>query len=495
MIPDRRGLCLLPVRDGDNTAVCHTKTLLASGKILEKRDSGNVRFHRFPGKDLIMIPRIIIAGTHSGCGKTSIASGIMAALTARGYRVQPFKVGPDFIDPTHHTAICGRTSRNLDAYMMGEEGVLSTFHAAARDADIAVIEGVMGMFDGLDGTDTGSTANIAKILGAPVLLVADVKGMSRSAHALASGYAGFDTAVRFAGVIFNRIGSPRHRSLIAETRSVPVFGWVPVQTKGIVGSRHLGLRMAHETASIAHFGSVIEEHCDLDGILAAAGDAPPLPVPKPMGGGEPGEKVRIGVASDEAFCFYYQDNLDLLARKGADLVFFSPIRDRLPDVDGVYLGGGYPELHADVLSRAPCRTDLARAIGKGMTVYAECGGLAYLTAGILTENADYPMVGVLPARAVMQERFAALGYVDAVCTGGTPLLPEGLCFRGHEFHYSRLECDDDARFAFRLQRGQGISAGRDGMCEHRVLAGYTHAYFTPEFASSLNAAARASFRE
>ncbi|KQC03862.1 MAG: cobyrinic acid a,c-diamide synthase [Methanoculleus sp. SDB] len=442
-----------------------------------------------------MIPRIVIAGTHSGCGKTSIASGIMVALIARGYRVQPFKVGPDFIDPTHHTAICGRPSRNLDAYMMGEEGVLSTFHAACRNADIAVIEGVMGMFDGLDGTDTGSTAHIAKILDAPVLLVADVNGMSRSAHALTSGYAGFDTAVRFAGVIFNRIGSPRHRSLIAEERPVPVFGWVPVQTKGIVESRHLGLRMAHETTSIAHFGSVIEEHCDLDGILAVAGDAPPLPELKPQGGGEPAGKVRIGVALDEAFCFYYRDNLDLLAREGADLVFFSPIRDKLPDVDGIYLGGGYPELHAAALSRAPCREDLARAAGEGMPLYAECGGLAYLSTGILTDAGEYPMVGVLPARAVMQERFAALGYVDAMCTGGTPLVPAGLCFRGHEFHYSRLECDDDARFAFRLQRGQGIRAGRDGMYEHSVLAGYTHAYFTPEFASSLIAAAGAFIRE
>ncbi|NYT05184.1 MAG: cobyrinate a,c-diamide synthase [Methanomicrobiales archaeon] len=435
-----------------------------------------------------MIPRIVVAGTHSGCGKTSIAGGIMAALTARGLRVQPFKVGPDFIDPSHHTAICGRRSRNLDAYMMGEDGVRATFAGASEGADIAVIEGVMGMYDGLDGSDTGSTAHIARILDAPVMLVCDVKGMSRSTHALVSGFSRFDPHIRFAGAICNRVGSPRHRAMIEEGQSLPFLGWVPVTVEGTVPSRHLGLRMAHETGAVAHFGRLVEEHCDLDAILAASRDVAPFRAPAAVPLRHTTPAVRLGIAYDEAFCFYYQDNFDRLRRAGAELCFFSPLSDRLPDVDGVYLGGGYPELHAAALSTAPCRSDLKRAVDGGLPVYAECGGLAYLTAGISTGEGDYPMVGCLPARTVMQHRFAALGYVDAVCTGGTSLMPQGMHLRGHEFHYSRCECDPEARFALRLSRGTGIGGGKDGLYAGNVLAGYTHAYFTDTQARSFVAA-------
>ncbi|MDD3622085.1 MAG: cobyrinate a,c-diamide synthase, partial [Methanofollis sp.] len=220
-----------------------------------------------------MIPAIVIAGTHSGCGKTTLASGIMAALQARGLEVQPFKVGPDFIDPSHHTAICGRPSRNLDPFMMGEDGVARTFLAASVGADIAVIEGVMGMYDGLEGGDLGSTAHVARILGAPVVLVADVGGMSRSAHALVRGYTTYDPAVRFAGVIFNRVGSPRHREMIEEELTVSALGWVPTKKEKAVSSRHLGLAMAGE-ASMAAFGEVCEAHCDLDALVASATSAP-----------------------------------------------------------------------------------------------------------------------------------------------------------------------------------------------------------------------------
>jgi cobyrinic acid a,c-diamide synthase len=440
-----------------------------------------------------MIPRIVIAGTHSGCGKTSISSGIMSALVARGLAVQPFKVGPDFIDPTHHTAICGRPSRNLDPFMMGEDGVRATFARASLGADIAVIEGVMGMFDGLDGGDAGSTAHVARLLGAPVVLVVDVKGASRSANAMVQGYRTYDPSLRFAGTIFNRVGSPRHRAMIEEEAKTPVFGWIPWQKEREVASRHLGLKMAHETDGMAHFGGLVDETCDLDGLLGAARAAAAFPAPAerpaPCGTG----RIRIGIAHDAAFCFYYRDNLDLLRECGAELVFFSPLSDPLPEVDAVYLGGGYPENHAALLEGSPCREQIRSAAGDGLPVYAECGGLVYLTGSVSTDR-EYRMAGVLPARAFQKDRFQALGYVQATCTGATPLLPRGLSYRGHEFHYSHVECDRDARFTIHLERGKGIEDGKDGLFEENVLAGYTHAYFTPAFARSFVDIARAAGR-
>ena len=222
------------------------------------------------------IPRIVIAGTHSGCGKTTVASGIMAALTARGLAVQPFKVGPDFIDPSHHTQICGRASCNLDPFMMGEAGCLATFDRATQGADIAVIEGVMGIYDGLDGSDLASTAHVAKILKAPVILVVDTKGMSRSVHALIDGYRMFDPALSFAGVIFNRIGSPRHRQMMEGFSKLPSLGWIPRRDDLVVASRHLGLAMAHESCAFAESGKIMEEYCSIDAIIQAASGAEPL---------------------------------------------------------------------------------------------------------------------------------------------------------------------------------------------------------------------------
>jgi cobyrinic acid a,c-diamide synthase len=440
-----------------------------------------------------MIPRIIIAGTHSGCGKTSIASGIMAALTARGLAVQPFKVGPDFIDPSHHTAICGRPSRNLDPFMMGEDGVAATFARACAGADIAVIEGVMGMYDGIEGSDFGSTAHVARILSTPLVLVADVRGASRSANALVKGYREFDSRVPFAGVIYNQVGSPRHREMIEEASVDCAFGWVPWQRDRAVESRHLGLQMAHETDRMGAFGAVVEEFCDLDALVALARTAPPISVPAdaPDAAGE--DRVRIGVAWDEAFCFYYQDNLDLLRRRGADLVFFSPMADPLPEAEALYFGGGYPELHAGRLEKAKCRIAVRQALEDGLPAYGECGGLVYLSESVVA-GGEWSMVGVLPASAEKMERFQALGYVDAASAGDNPLFSPGTGIRGHEFHYTRVECAPDARFALRLSRGTGIGGGRDGLFEHNVLAGYTHAYFTPGIADSLLSAARRTLR-
>ncbi|CAJ36195.1 cobyrinate a,c-diamide synthase [Methanocella arvoryzae] len=446
-------------------------------------------------RHFMTIPRIIVAGTHSGCGKTTVASGLMAALVARGYTVQPFKVGPDFIDPSHHTAICGRASRNLDAFMMGEQGILDTFNAASEGgaacegADIAVIEGVMGMYDGLEGTDTASTAHVSKILKAPVLLVVDTGGMSRSAGALVKGFREFDPAVDLAGVILNRVGGESHRRMIEPSLQVRPVGWIPFEKTVNVKSRHLGLNMAHEADTLKKAGEIVEKYCDVDAILQIAGQPRKTAAADGAGITAARKDVKIGIAMDEAFCFYYRDNFDRLTEAGADLVFFSPARDRLPDVDAVYLGGGYPELHAGKLEASRCRDDLKKAAEDGMPVYAECGGLMYLTESISTAEKEHRMAGILPAKAVMTTRLQALGYVEAKAIAG-PLFARGMEYRGHEFHYSRVEHNGDARFAITMARGKGIADGLDGMYEHNAVGTYTHAYFTPEMARALVDSAR-----
>jgi cobyrinic acid a,c-diamide synthase len=426
------------------------------------------------------IPRIIIAGTHSGCGKTTVASGIMGALVKSGYVVQPFKVGPDFIDPTHHTRICGRVSRNIDPFMMGDKGCISTFINASEDADIAIIEGVMGMYDGIDGTDLSSTAHVARILQAPVILVVDAKGMSRSIHALIKGFVDYDPTITIAGVIVNRTGSPRHRNMMESSLAVPSFGWIPRSDEIAMKSRHLGLVMAHESDSHSGMGSLIAEHCDLDAIVSAARNAPFLPTRYEFPEQTP-VRTRIGIANDNAFCFYYQDNLDRLMGNGAELVFFSPLQDRLPPVDALYLGGGYPELFLPQLESAACTQEIRKAADGGLPVFGECGGLMYLTREITGES-TYRMTGILPAVAEMTGRIQALGYVKGTVVGTESFLTPGQVMTGHEFHYSRLIPDNDARFILNLSRGKGIAEGQDGLAASNALGLYTHSYFNPAFA-------------
>ena len=436
----------------------------------------------------LRIPRIIIAGTHSGCGKTTIARGLMQAFTSQGLVVQPFKVGPDFIDPTHHTAICGRDSRNLDPFMMGEEGVRETFVRASRGADIAIIEGVMGMFDGLDGTLEASTAHVASLLDTPVILVVDVKGMSRSANAIVSGFAGSPGGERIAGVIFNRLGSDRHRTLIERSADRTILGWMKRRPGLEVKSRHLGLVMASEVNNDSAAGDAVSEDCDTGAILEIARNTSPLAVPEPFLN-VPGDRPVIGVARDEAFCFYYQDNLDLLVASGAELVFFSPIHDHLPKTDAIYLGGGYPELHAGALEASATTKAVKAAADRGMPIYAECGGLLFLTHGILTDR-EYRMAGVLPGCAEMTGSVQALGYSDGRGSGKNSYISPGMRIRGHEFHYSRIECMPDARFIIELSRGKGISGCRDGLSEHETTGSYTHSYFSRDFSDSFVNAAR-----
>ncbi|MDD4137014.1 MAG: cobyrinate a,c-diamide synthase [Methanoregula sp.] len=436
----------------------------------------------------VTIPRVVIAGTHSGCGKTTIASGLMAALNERGLSVQPFKTGPDFIDPSHHSITCGRISRNLDPFMMGDPGVLRTFTSASGDADIAVIEGAMGLFDGIDGTDLASTAHVARILRAPVILVVDAYAASRSVHAVVRGFQNFDPHIRIAGIIYNRIATVKHREMIANEEFVPALGWIPRQQRPGVGSRHLGLVMAHESDAMRSYGPVIRESCDLNAILDVAGNAPLLTVPPAIKTPVADRKAVIGVAHDDAFCFYYQDNLDRLARAGAEIRFFSPLQDTLPEVDALYLGGGYPELHARELGDSRCRHAIHDMADKGMPIYGECGGLMYLCGSVSTDR-EYRMAGVLPASVEMTKTIAALGYVKGSFQGRPGLWTGTVSVRGHEFHYSKVACDPDARFAIRLSPGKGIQNGKDGLTVQNTIGAYTHAYFSDTFCRRFVAAA------
>ncbi len=433
------------------------------------------------------IPRIVIGGTWSGCGKTTVARGLMAAFAARGLRVQPFKVGPDFIDPSHHTAICGRISRNLDPFMMGNEEVSAVFARASEGADLAIIEGVMGLFDGVDGGAVASTAHVAELLSAPIILVVEPRGMSGSVHAVIRGYTTHRPETLPAGFIFNRVGSQRHRSLIEAGLTGKALGWIPKSEDLSLESRHLGLVMASEVRPHSDQAELFEEWCDLDTVLELARGAPGIPGPGATPPVKPA-RVRIGVARDAAFCFTYQENLNRLTRAGARLVFASPLADPLPDVEGLCLPGGYPELHGEALSASPFLRQLRDACRDGMPVYGECGGLLALCES-LSAGGDFPMAGVLPARAGLTPRVQALGYVEARATGRAAALTPGLALRGHEFHYSRLECGRDARFSLELTRGTGISGGLDGLTEGNTVGTYTHIYFTDALAESFIRAA------
>lgn len=437
-----------------------------------------------------MIPAVLVAGTSSGVGKTTVVLGMMAALRRRGLVVAPFKVGPDFIDPSHHAAICGRPSRNLDTFMMGMDGVRRSFARGVEGADVAVIEGVMGLYDGLDATEVASSASVAKALGAPVLLVMNVHGTSRSAAAMALGYRSYDPKVEVAGLILNRVGSERHRSLLEDALAplgIPILGTLPRRGEIALPSRHLGLEMGfesrHDLDALADF---VEENAYLDRILELGCQVPAV---EPEAQAEPeaetvqdqeGGRIRIAVAYDEAFCFYYAENFEILRRLGADLRFFSPIRDPLPEADGLYLGGGYPELYASALEESPTRHEIKKAAEDGMPIYGECGGLMYLCESVVSKDgfSEKKMAGVLPATTTMTGRLQALGYVEGDVVAENPVVARGSAIRGHEFHYSKMDCARDARFAYRFRRGKGIDGNKDGLVEHEVLGSYLHTHFS-----------------
>lgn len=450
----------------------------------------------------IDIPRLMIAAPSSGSGKSTVATGIMAAL-ARAETVQGFKVGPDYIDPMYHTAATGRPSRNLDTWMAPPAAAQASFARAARGADIAVIEGVMGLFDGYDGkSEAGSSAEVAKLLAAPVILVLDVGKMARTAAALALGCRAFDPALNVAGVICNRVASPGHAAMVTDAIGgigLPVLGCVPKSAALAIPERHLGLHTAVErTVEVAAFleaaAQLMAAEIDLGRLRAIAGSAPVLEIEAanigaPQAIAAPETPVRIAVARDEAFCFYYEDNLDLLRAAGAEIDFFSPLRDAtLPSgVSGVYLGGGYPELYAARLAaNRGLRQALRVAHSVGMPIYAECGGLMYLTENISDETGTaHPMVGVLPGRSHLAGRLT-MGYRVATAERDSFLLRRGEEVRGHEFHYSTwIDRPADAPSAYRITARHGRDLRSEGYAEANLLASYVHLHFSarPELAT------------
>jgi cobyrinic acid a,c-diamide synthase len=457
----------------------------------------------------MIVPRLVIAGTHSGVGKTTVTLAILAALAARGRQVQAFKAGPDFIDPGHHSVVTGRPSRNLDGWMLGETVNRDIFTRASAGADLSIIEGMMGLFDGSSPlNEIGSTAELAKQLDAPVLLVIDGCAMARSAAAMVSGYAKFDPAVRVVGVLFNRVSSEGHYRLLKEAveqeTDVVTVGYLRPNPAVTIAERHLGLSIAMEQRTDELYSQLAKaaiDTVDLDRVEALAQMCKELrvTVSQPVIRNQ-GRTVRIGVAQDQAFCFYYHDNLELLEAEGAELVRFSPMSDQvLPDVGMLYLGGGYPELHGKVLAdNVNMRTAIRQFAERGGTIYAECGGMMYLTEAIRDfAGTSHEMVELFPAEAVMQKSSMTLGYRTMTCSRHCILGEAGMTARGHEFHYSTLVSRGPLNYACGLRDAQGDSKGSDGLVLGNTVALYTHIHFAsqPQLAGALVTSARGTRME
>ncbi len=437
--------------------------------------------------------------------------GILSALIRRGLTVAPFKVGPDYIDPGHHTRITGRFSRNLDGWMLPENFNRDNFLKNARGADVAVVEGVMGLFDGYDGkTEAGSTAQMAKWLNLPVILVVDARSMARSAAALVQGFERFDRDLDFAGVIFNRVSSAQHLAFLKEALAgnvaMPCLGGIPRNASVAIPERHLGLVTREEYAAspdtVDALADLIDHHVSMDDLLDR------LPEKSfPTGIASDSEKkadpkARIGVAMDKAFCFYYRENLELLENAGAELVFFSPMEDEsLPaNIDGLYFGGGYPEVHAEALSEKKALMSAIREkSGSGMPIYGECGGFMYLCRDIEDLNGErFDMTGCFPFSVRMLSRLKALGYREVTFDRDLPLGPGGMSLRGHEFHYSELVEDQRAlKTVYRVTDRGGREKAREGYLTDRTLGSYFHLHFASclQSAESFVAACRAYRRE
>ena len=429
---------------------------------------------------------LIVAAPASGHGKTSVALGLMTLLRRQGYSVAPFKVGPDFIDPGHHARVCGRPSNNLDSWMCSREHVRQAYTHGCHAADVAIIEGVMGLFDGAAGDDdTGSTAEIARLLNGRILLVVDARAQARSAAALVKGFVEFSPGLDVAGVIFNRVGSDSHAALLNEAMASvpglpPVLACLPRDETVALPERHLGLVTADETAVESVYGRMADwlaanlDMSQFEALVTDGKGAGCVSTARPAGR-QPG-KVRLGVARDAAFCFYYPENLELLERAGAELVFFSPLVERqLPvNLQGLYLGGGYPELQVEKLANnRELLDDLRQAATDGLAIYAECGGLMLLADAI----DGRPMAGVLAGEARMLPRRKALGYREVKFTADCPLGPAGTLVRGHEFHYSEMKTAEKVGRCYALRDRRGRSLGAEGFHSGRVLGSYVHLHF------------------
>ena len=446
-------------------------------------------------------PRIVLAGVSSGVGKTTVVTGLLRVLRDQGLAVQPFKVGPDYIDPGFHEKAAGRDSYNLDTWLVPEERLVSTFCTLAGDADLSVIEGVMGLFDG-GAAGVSSTAHIARLLQAPVVLVMNCRSMGQSAAAVALGYREYAPDVEIAGVILNQLGSDNHEQIIREAMAgigMPVLGALHRTDALQTPERHLGLTPVTETetdALIAHMAETVGAGLDLAAIRSVAESAPVL-FPETEETACENAPVRIGVAKDEAFTFYYPTSLSALAAKGAELVPFSPLADEtIPDVDGLLFGGGFPEMFLEKLAaNVSLKTSIRNARDAGMPIFAECGGLMYLCREIFDfEEKEYEMVGLVPAVCRMQKKLQRVGYVTAKALCESILAQAGETLRGHEFHFSTMEPDaSDFPWAYELMGSRQKEAHREGYAAGAVLASYLHINFdgSPAAADRFLSACRA----
>jgi cobyrinic acid a,c-diamide synthase len=457
-------------------------------------------------------PRVVVAGLRGGSGKTTLALGLIAAWQQREGEVVPFKKGPDYIDAGWLSMAAGQPCYNLDPYMMSGEQILDSFWQHSQRAQGAVIEGNRGLFDGMDAEGSCSTAELAKLLQAPVLLVVDGSMVTRTAAASVLGCQHFDPEVSIQGVILNRVAGPRHENMLRTTIEsschVPVVGAIPKLKEDDFPERHMGLVTVEEhpearEAILARI-QIVEHYLDLDKVIAIAKQAPPLNW-KPA---YPRKRVSkayrqpvIGVIKDSAFQFYYPENLEELEKRGARLVTVNSLQDRtLPALDAIYIGGGFPETHAvQLAANSQLRQSLKSAIDEGLPVYAECGGLMYLGRSLEIENKIYPMVQALPMDFQLEKKPQGHGYTKMEVVENNPFYPVGTTLKGHEFHYSRVTRFDlnPKPLAFAMKRGAGILDGKDGVCYKNILATYSHVHAigTPEWAEGLIRKALAHQRE
>jgi len=429
------------------------------------------------------IPRIVLAGATSGVGKTSITTAIIHGLKHKGYSVQPFKVGPDFIDPSYLSSVSGNIAHNLDSWMMGKKGVLENFVKNSKK-DVSIIEGVMGYYDGFSGKSSfASTYDVASITKSNVILVLDASKAARSVAATALGFKTFEKNSRICGIILNKIGSKKHEMLCRDALKkvgLPIVGVIPRDDGISLQSRHLGLIPVRERKSldgkIKSVAKSLSGFIDIEKIIKLAKNISSLPsVPEKK---NKKTQTRIAVALDESFNFYYQDNLDSLRNLGAELVFFSPVSDkRIPDCDGIYIGGGFPEVKANLLQRNETMKKLIKKHAQDdMPIYAECGGLMYLTRSISYKSGKFNMVGLFDAVTIMEKRLK-LNYTSAKIRK-SPFSLQSKIVKGHEFHYSELdELGKDSKFAYDMSIGIGIKNKKDGLTVHNTLASYMHVHF------------------
>ncbi|WP_461208899.1 cobyrinate a,c-diamide synthase [Desulfocurvus sp. DL9XJH121] len=453
-------------------------------------------------------PRIIVTGLSGGAGKTICSLGLARAFADRGLAVAPFKKGPDYIDAVWLGLAAGRPASNLDPHFMSPETIRALFAQRAEGADLSLVEGNRGLYDGLDAEGSCSTAELARILGAPVVLSMDCTKTTRTAAAILAGVAGFEEGVNLTGVILNRTAGERHRSILRQAieryTDVPVLGALPKLDPDPIPERHMGLvsnrEYGDQEAILGGLARVLAENCDLDRILSLAQAAPDMPDPVPLWAEEPQPRdVTIGYVRDAALWFYYEENLEALSRAGADLVELTLLADDpWPEIHGLYLGGGFPETQAGALAAASGVRERVRGLCRaGLPVYAECGGFMYLSESVSWNGSELPMAGVLPVKVDVCERPRGLGYVRATVRAENPFHPLGAEIQGHEFHYSCCAAGPGTGnrppLVLSMDRGQGMLDGCDGWLADNTFASYTHihALACPWWAGNFVRAARA----